>query len=642
MMVKINESKDLNKLGSVSKVIALLVLDRQKKLFSKIFEKKYTLRLFPHTKDIEVNEAILTKLPNFIENLVIYLDKHCRKLSSCHNIVARLMNIGRSSSSPLIDDTDANSPSMFGSSFDTGYDMFASSSGSLDLRNRLNASYVNPARQIKTDFTMKTWTSRDDVNALFHPKTYFWEISESGEESKTNILDIVFNSPRFDRIKMKNVHSSVEEEKNQETDGSQTTGGRPPLFVNGEINLSNMTMTNENLLLTLTNIEFLKKLSKSSIVEVLFILSKLMFCSKKVQVQKRLHNKRIISVINKLYWLLLKTMDSVSAGQDMKIQILKLVINYLSRDADNTWNKLECISTEEIITMIKQEIAPCLLTHFGELDESQREFTKALAKLPSTITLLNSKDYDEENLATFKYSSIPDEDKQGFMTKIIQSLLKTYSSDFSEVNLSNLRYWKASWIESFVRGCNPFLQLYICRSGIIKTLVKDIIEIEQHDDSNLQTAFDILGEVIKFNKRTFLIVEAHIKPSEKDKFKEKCLTHLVDSNVFLRSILLTMFKFTKENMKKRREDRLFDCDFMYNSSHSEKDKDYLDPQLCRFVNDNISRILNGILSVINPSNISQTNLSCLNTVIIIFIIAKHLDRLPSIYEMLERGQVRKY
>lgn len=82
LMTKINKQKDIDKLGSVSKVIALLILDRHKKMFSEMFEKQYLLRLFPNPRTIDINECILIRLPNLVENLTHYLAKHCKKLSS--------------------------------------------------------------------------------------------------------------------------------------------------------------------------------------------------------------------------------------------------------------------------------------------------------------------------------------------------------------------------------------------------------------------------------------------------------------------------------------------------------------------------------------------------------------------------------
>jgi hypothetical protein len=286
-------------------------------------------------------------------------------------------------------------------------------------------------------------------------------------------------------------------------------------------NALNVPMNQENLIVTLTNLEFLKKLSKSSIVEALFILSKLMFGSKKIQVQKRLHKVGIIHIVNKLYCLLLKTMDSVAPGHDMKIQILKLVINYLSRDSYNLENKLECVSQQELILLLKQEIAPCLLHHYGELDEEAQDYAKEISYIPSSISLTKSTEYNESKLGSLKLDFGTVKDHRGFISKIIESFLKSYISNDNSISVSNLRYWQASSIESFVRGCNPFLQLFIARSGILRVLINDIVSIQSQDDANLQTAFDILGETIKFNKRVILIFESHIAEAELPKFQEK-------------------------------------------------------------------------------------------------------------------------
>lgn len=176
------------------------------------------------------------------------------------------------------------------------------------------------------------------------------------EEIITNakMAELIFNSPKYDTLKVLNIYEpDDEEEESKYSESDISSGFSSSISSMSEQSISSLDSLlsnsvpdtnmpiNENLLITLTNLEFLKKISKSSIVEVLFILSKLMFGSKKLQVQKKLHKAGIIGVVHKLYSLLLKTMDTLSPGQDMKIQILKLVINYLSRDAPNLENKLE-------------------------------------------------------------------------------------------------------------------------------------------------------------------------------------------------------------------------------------------------------------------------------------------------------------
>mmetsp|Transcript_31883 Transcript_31883/g.36408 ORF Transcript_31883/g.36408 Transcript_31883/m.36408 type:complete len:175 (+) Transcript_31883:312-836(+) len=174
-----------------------------------------------------------------------------------------------------------------------------------------------------------------------------------------------------------------------------------------------------------------------------------------------------------------------------------------------------------MILMFKQEIYPALMTNVLFLDEDTKKFVKEIAYIKSVIPLKKFGDYDETKLGSMEYDFSCIKDKRGFISKIIDSFIRANSNQDSLSTSSNLRYWQASSIESFTRGCNPYLQLYVSRSGILKDLIRDIISIQTQDDANLQTAFDILGEMVRFNKRTLLILEAHIKRDELQKFKDK-------------------------------------------------------------------------------------------------------------------------
>lgn len=155
---------------------------------------------------------------------------------------------------------------------------------------------------------------------------------------------MIFNDDRYDTLKVKNVYEPQEETKGHSKD---TAGDAASVNEDRENPANN---TSEQTLLTYTMYEFISKLGDLSIVEALFILFKLMFGSKKVQVQEKLHKLGIISIVCKLYCLLVKTtecehnplvMVSIPICYDMKIQILKVVINYLSRNTENLSYKLE-------------------------------------------------------------------------------------------------------------------------------------------------------------------------------------------------------------------------------------------------------------------------------------------------------------
>jgi len=146
----------MSKLESVSKVVVLLVLDRQRKSFSKRFEKKYPLRLFPGPSTIEINECILTKIPFLIENLVTYLGKHCRKLSSCHSIISRIMNIGRSHLNTNTTEEDGNfssRDSLSSTYIGSGNYELGSGFTSSVLGNSMNSSF-------SIDFSATNWKSQ--------------------------------------------------------------------------------------------------------------------------------------------------------------------------------------------------------------------------------------------------------------------------------------------------------------------------------------------------------------------------------------------------------------------------------------------------------------------------------------------------
>ncbi len=65
-------------------------------------------------------------------------------------------------------------------------------------------------------------------------------------------------------------------------------------------------------------------------------------------------------------------------------------------------------------------------------------------------------------------------------------------------------------------------------------------------------SFDVLAELIKFNKANFLLLNYYLVDS--NEFKMLCSKiiskeHLVDSNVFLRSVILSKEKFENVSIK---------------------------------------------------------------------------------------------
>lgn len=274
LMTEINNHPDLDKLGSVSKVIALLILDRHRKMFSKMFEKKYPLRLFPNPRVIDVNECVLVRIPNLIENLTYYLSKHGKKLNSCHSIVSRIMRIGQNITPRMDNEGEAENASFISPNLNMGMQMDPPFSFNYGANLGGNSDYSSSSFEIRYSSTQS-------------------KVSKIEELIKnTEIAELVFNSPRFDTLKVRNIHVEAEESKDNISflDSSFGSSSISSLSENSISSLNSLFSNNSpseasnanlnSVLINITNVEFLNKITKSSIVEVLFVLSKLMFGSK--------------------------------------------------------------------------------------------------------------------------------------------------------------------------------------------------------------------------------------------------------------------------------------------------------------------------------------------------------------------------
>jgi len=138
-------------------------------------------------------------------------------------------------------------------------------------------------------------------------------------------------------------------------------------------------------------------------------------------------------------------------------------------------------------------------------------------------------------------------DLYSFRHEQVGLLYKLIIKYIQECHYSSSKFWLASCIEVMVRGNNNFIQFYIgtC-SGLMPCLLYDILYPKTEQTQILQFSFDILGELIKFNKANFLMLNYYfVDQNEFSVFIAKIVTKttLVDSNVFLRSIILSINYF---------------------------------------------------------------------------------------------------
>ena len=135
---------------------------------------------------------------------------------------------------------------------------------------------------------------------------------------------------------------------------------------------------------------------------------------------------------------------------------------------------------------------------------------------------------------------------QGLLTKIVDVLKK-------EPTQSTFRFWLCRAVESFLRGRISYAdQIFLVRRGLLQHVTSSIINTEhrtiQHEI--IQSSFDLLGEMIKFNSDacqqldTILNTEAKLK-----KTMLLINDNLIDSNMFIRYVILSKKLLLPKNTK---------------------------------------------------------------------------------------------
>ena len=242
-------------------------------------------------------------------------------------------------------------------------------------------------------------------------------------------------------------------------------------------------------------------------VELQFVLCTLLSGRRKVEVQRRLAELKLIDCLETMH-------DRLSWGSEpyvgpnpmehihgptcdcnpesaTRVQFLRLVHNFYDRDF---------------------------------IDNPIKDF------LLSTAEIQMIRDHPEKLLSS--KGSIP-ASSRGLLSKIISTYInEPYDSIY--------RFWLLTCLEAFLRGSNKDHQVFVAHSGVIKHVIAHISSIGVKSSTNLQTAFDLLGELMKFNLYLLGVLEGSFEDQGFRDFIDIIIANLVDSNVFLRSLYLSL------------------------------------------------------------------------------------------------------
>lgn len=200
---------------------------------------------------------------------------------------------------------------------------------------------------------------------------------------------------------------------------------------------------------------------------------------------------------------------------------------------------------------------------------------------------------------------------KGLLTKIVEVMKK-------EPTTSTFRFWLARAVESYLRGNTSYCdQIFLMRRDLLQHVAGNIVKHDIANKEILQSSFDLLGELIKFNIEAFKAFDRILNTESKfDKFMLTVNRNLVDSNMFIRSLILSLEHFSEDDQYDdfRKDNRLlgYIADF-------KRQLDYL----------------RKLINTISVQNLTQENVSCLNTTLVFLMFANQKDGLPKYLRALQ-------
>ncbi|KPP66482.1 short transient receptor potential channel 4-associated protein-like, partial [Scleropages formosus] len=328
-------------------------------------------------------------------------------------------------------------------------------------------------------------------------------------------------------------------------------------------------------------------------VEVLYVLCVLLMGRQRNQVHRMLAEFRLIPGLNnlfdKLIWRKFTSSNHVLHGQNQncdcspeisfKIQFLRLLQSF----SDHHENKY-------------------LLLNVQELNELSAISLKA--NIPEVEALVNT----DRSLAC--------DGKKGLLTRLL-TVMKKEPPD------SSFRFWQARAVESFLRGATSYAdQVFLLKRGLLEHILFCIIDSGCKSRDVLQSYFDLLGELMKFNIDAFQRFNKYVNTEEKfQTFLTQINSSLVDSNMLVRCIVLSLDRFESQTDDMRVMEMLSECLLL----------SYL------------ARVENRLSFLFRLINIINENVSCLNTSLVILMVARRRGELPSYLRALrEKEYAERY
>ena len=587
------EMEKKGKLNAFCRILAVLIFDYKKTESKDIFKGKEILRIKPLTKTTTENQSICFHFPYFFQNLMkslkLKFDKTKKLLSD-------------SPSSRTLIEFLLHHPSFLDSDEDISFSFDVREKECIKANIHSILTYHLPHSKIKLE--NKELYSLVQLNCF---ESFLPDFSKLNPNQ-----DNIYNT----YIQLTKLLSKLE---------NKTKSSRNGIYV--------------------TMFKF-----TTCQIEMLFVLATLLGGKRKIELQDTLGELNFIDILESYFEFIewgnifgdsnrpffndqraLGQDDMVYHGEGcccefdsvLKIQYLRSVYTFCCRDDNNIMNKLRMFSPNDIESFLDDGFIQIIIKNIKQkynyyknspFVTFNKDFEILKTKLFPKETKTKNEDVNESiEQILLKYASSHrikelilkynnNAKSLGFLQKLIFKYMQ-------ECYYSSAKFWLSSCIEVMVRGDNTFFQTYIATSGILPCLLYDILYSKQEQNQILQLSFDILGELVKFNRGNFYLLNYYFVDSkEYSEFCKKIITkcNLVDSNVFLRALLLSNDFFDK-------------TDFV----NGVAPENYFTKKckLCSFIREHTMFIFISLITIVEPIGVNQTNISCINTSIIILILS---------------------
>lgn len=225
-----------------------------------------------------------------------------------------------------------------------------------------------------------------------------------------------------------------------------------------------------------------------------------------------------------------------------------------------------------------------------EVDELQELYVQNDLELPESLTNTNRK--------------LCCTGEKGLLSKILETLIRCPPT-------APLRFWLSRAIEGFLRGrASVGDQLFLIKRGLLEHLVDHITSEELKPKEILQSSFDLLGELMKFNQFAFIRFDQAISTKQFEKFVGILTSNVVDSNMLIRCLVLSQEHFLSSPF----------ADF---SAGAFK----LGSLISNW--EQMIFLLYKLINSITVGTLTQENVSCLNTTLVFLMFAHRHGKLPA-------------